>query len=522
VSGKKQILIHDFLESSAERFPDKTALIHGPVRATYAEINMQANALAHWLIEQGISAGDRVVIILENSLEYVVGYYGVLKAGAVSVPLSTGLKPDGLKPLLDELEPTFIISSSRFERLLQAADLSLKGFCGLIIRQPKAAWTDASFRVFDWEDVLAGGTVTDPHVSSDDSALAAIIYTSGSTGTPRGVMLSHRNIVSNTHSICQYLGLTEQDIQMVVLPFFYVMGKSLLNTHFAVGGTVVINNKFAFPATVIQEMVEEKVTGFSGIPSTYAYLLHRSPLEKCRDQLVSLRYCSQAGGHMSQQIKKALRRALPARTEIFIMYGATEAAARLTCLAPDHFEEKMGSVGKPIPGVTLKVLDENGKEITDGRPGELVASGPNIMLGYWKDKAATARVLDHHGYHTGDQGYQDKDGYFYVTGRKDSLLKVGGHRINPREIEDALMETDLVIETLVVGVPDRLLGHKLVALVVPRNGECSRNQLLKHCAGKMPKYKVPGEIQLVRMLPKSGSGKIDREKCRALAEQSGG
>ena len=300
------------------------------------------------------------------------------------------------------------------------------------------------------------------------------------------------------------------------------MGKSLLNTHFAVGGTVVINNKFAFPATVIQEMVEEKVTGFSGVPSTYAYLLHRSPLEKCRDQLVSLRYCSQAGGHMSQQIKKALRRALPARTEIFIMYGATEAAARLTCLAPDHFEEKMGSVGKPIPGVTLKVLDENGKEITDGRPGELVASGPNIMLGYWKDKAAMARVLDHHGYHTGDQGYQDKDGYFYVTGRKDSLLKVGGHRINPREIEDALMETDLVIETLVVGVPDRLLGHKLVALVVPRNGECSRNQLLKHCAGKMPKYKVPGEIQLVRMLPKSGSGKIDREKCRALAEQSGG
>ncbi len=219
---------------------------------------------------------------------------------------------------------------------------------------------------------------------------------------------------------------------------------------------------------------------------------------------------------MSRQIKEELIQVLPAHTKIYIMYGATEASARLTYLDPDHFKEKIGSIGKAIPGVTLKVLDENAQEVSNGRIGELVGAGPNIMQGYWNDKDATAKVLDNHGYHTGDQGYQDEEGYFYVTGRKDNLLKVGGHRINPQEIEDVLMETGLVIETAVVGAPDKLLGQKLVALVTPKNGECNENYLLNKCTEKLPKYKLPKKVKLVRTLPKSVSGKIDRTKCREL------
>jgi len=512
-------LIHHFLEGSAQAYPNKTALIHEDTRATYAQINSSANQLARFLLDQGVSHGDRVVLIQENSLEYVVSYYGVLKTGAVAVPLSTDLKPDNLRPLLNELEPACIISSTRFERLLQATDLGAYNIQSLVLRDPKLNWSSSPFQVFTWEDLINDEKTANPDISIDESTLAGIIYTSGSTGIPKGVMLSHKNIVSNTHSICQYLRLTEQDIQMAVLPFFYVMGKSLLNTHFAAGGTVVINNKFAFPATVIKQMAEENVTGFSGVPSTYAYLLHRSPLEKYRGQLEALRYCTQAGGHMSRQIKEALRQILPAHTEIVVMYGATEASARLTYLEPDRFEKKIGSIGKPIPSVTLKVLDENGQEISDGRTGELVGNGSNIMLGYWKDQDATAKVLDHQGYHTGDQGYQDEDGYFYVTGRKDNLLKVGGHRINPQEIEDALMETGLVIEAAVVGVPDHLLGHKLVALVTTKNGDCTENRILSKSAEKLPKYKLPGEVKLARSLPKSTTGKIDRAKCLELADQ---
>jgi long-chain acyl-CoA synthetase len=513
-------LIHHFLEHSAKLSPDKTALIHEEIRVTYSQINSQANQLAHWLINEGITKGDRVALVLENCLEYVVSYYGVLKAGGVVAPLSSDLKPDRLKPILGELDPKVIISSSRFERLLKATDLTDINLQALILNNPKLKWSSTPFSIYSWKELLESKNAHNHDVAIDESTLASIIYTSGSTGTPKGVMLSHQNIVSNTKAICQYLQLTEKDIQMVVLPFYYVMGKSLLNTHFAAGGAVVINNKFAFPASVIAQMVEERVTGFSGVPSTYAYLLHRSPLASSRDQLGSLRYCSQAGGHMSKKLKEELSRTLPNHTKIYIMYGATEASARLTYLEPDRFQEKIDSIGKPISGVTFLILDEKGQEVPVGQTGELVADGPNIMQGYWKDKKTTAEVLDKNGYHTGDIGYIDKEGYFFLAGRKDNLLKVGGHRINPQEIEDALMETGLVIESAVLGLPDKLLGRKLLAVVTPINEDCSPDQILSLCAEKLPRYKLPGEIYLVRTLPKRTSGKVDRSKCIQLARSN--
>ncbi len=524
------MLIHHFLEHSTLRFPDKVALVHEGTRATYAQINSMANALAHWLVNSGVNQGDRVVILLDNSLEYVVSYYGILKSGAVAVPLSTGIKSDALATLLTQLEPFAIITSKKFEKLFHGLAAqqpsrpaaSLPGRLAVqlpslyCIKNPSSILTECGLNVIDFDEIMSQGSKVNPDLEINESSLASIIYTSGSTGEPKGVMLSHRNIVSNTLAICEYLHLSENDIQMVVLPFFYVMGKSLLNTHFAVGGRVVINNKFAFPATVLKQMVEEKVTGFSGVPSTYAYLLHRSPLARYRDKLHSLRYCSQAGGHMARRLKEELRRILPDHTRIYIMYGATEASARLSYLDPDRFEDKMDSIGEPIPGVTLKIFDEQGKEVPKGAVGELVASGPNIMQGYWRDPESTAKVLDGNGYHTGDLAYQDEEGFFFVQARKDNLLKVGGHRINPLEIEDAILDSDLAFETVVFGVPDDLLGHRLVAVVCPRNGNCTARDIEAHCARKLPKYKVPSEIKLVHNIPKSPNGKIDRQACYQL------
>ena len=479
-------LVHHFLENSAIAYPQKVAVVHENTRATYAEINTKADHLAAFLVGQGISKGARIVILLENSVEYVVAYYGILKAGAVAVPMSTGLKPDGLNPLLAELEPAALISSTRFERLLQASDLNVSSLKTLIIHNPKLEWSGRFKNVFSFQQTTRNPQPTTHNkqqtihadieleaVSAKPSDLSCIIYTSGSTGTPKGVMLTHANIVANVVSICEYLQLTDADIQMVVLPFFYVMGKSLLNTIFAVGGTVVVNNKFAFPATVINQMIEEKVTLFSGVPSTFAYLLHRSPLATNKNQLTNLRMVSQAGGHMARSVKEALRQALPEQTQICIMYGATEASARLTWLDPERFEEKMDSIGKPIPGTKVRILDKEGRDVKASQEGELVASGPNIMQGYWKDPKATAQVLDANGYHTGDIGHKDEDGFIYVSGRRDDLVKVGGHRINPREIEDILLATNLIIESAVLGIPDPLLGNKLIALAVPQNGDCT-------------------------------------------------
>ena len=512
-------MIHHFLENSAKTFPEKTAVITEKSRATYSQINSDANRLARLLLDYNVKDNDIVVLIMDNSIEYIISYYAVLKTGAAVVPFSNDLKPEAINHLFRELAPKAVISSKKFERLLNACDLNSSTLQAMIIKdvsQSSQPGPKLDFPVIPWSELSNYNNSTNLNKPIDEKQLASIIYTSGSSGIPKGVMLSHLNIKTNTDSICQYLHLTCDDIQMVVLPFFYVMGKSLLNTLFSAGGTIVINNKFAFPASVLNQMLEEKVTLFSGVPSTYAFLLNRSPLEAFKNKLTNLRCCTQAGGHMAASLKKKLIQVLPDHTDVCIMYGATEASARLTYLEPDQLENKIDSIGKPIPGVKIKILDQNNQEVLEGQTGELVASGKNIMLGYWKDPVTTAIALDENGYHTGDQGYIDENGFFFIKGRKDSLLKVGGHRINPQEIEDAVMETDLVVESAVIGVKDDLLGNKLIALATPKNKDINAIMILSKCSLLLPKYKMPAEIKLVTILPKNANGKIDKNKCVAL------
>ncbi len=507
-------LVHHFLERSARLFPDKIALIHRPVRATYSEINNRADNLACYLISAGVQRGDRIAVLMENSLEYVVSYYGIMKAGAVAVPLNSDLKPEGLRYAIDDLEARILISSSKFEKTISTSNLAEFGLSRLLLNKPSAPHS-LPYAVIDFSSITPCSPSAPCSLPSAivDSDLASIVYTSGSSGGPKGVMLSHRNIVDNVFSICQYLRLTENDIQMVVLPFFYVMGKSLLHTHFAVGGSVVLDNRFAFPAAVLKEMVAEKVTGFSGVPSTFAYLIHRSPLAAMRDQLASLRYVSQAGGHMAKAVKEKLRETLPCHTEIFVMYGTTEAAARLSYLEPSRLSEKMDSIGKAIPGVTLRVVKEDGNRAAVGDVGELVASGSNITQGYWKNQETTANALAGGWYHTGDQAFMDEEGFFYVVGRKDDLLKVGGHRLNPQDIEDTLMRSGFFVEAVVLGLPDELLGQRLVALTVPTDRDCTSQKVMTFCAEKLPKFKIPSEVRFIKSLPKKINGKVDRQAC---------
>jgi acyl-CoA synthetase (AMP-forming)/AMP-acid ligase II len=513
--GKSEPLVHHFLERSATALPGKTAVVHNGQRVPYGEVNARANAVAKWLTEIGTVKGDRVVLMMENGLDYITGYYGALKAGAAAVPLSHELKAATLAPIVSEVSPKAVIASKRPEVELKAIDADLLNGVNLLIRKPQLKWAVES-QVQAWDDLENGDQSANPEVDIATSDLASIIYTSGSTGKPKGVMLSHANIAANTRSICSCLRIGADDIQMVVLPFHYVMGKSLLNTHFFAGATIVINNSFSYPASVVKDLLDENVTAFSGVPSTFAYLLHRSPLKEYRDQLGALRYCSQAGGHMADQIKRDLRESLPPHTDIFIMYGATEASARLSYLDPEMFNAKLGSVGKPMDGVSIKVLNEKGVEVGPGEVGELVASGPNIMTGYWKDPESTARVLDSGGYHTGDLGYRDENGFLYVTGRKDNLLKVGGHRINPQEIEDAILATGLAVESAVVGLDDPLLGTRLAAAVVVKEKTVDHAALLNACSERLPKYKLPSLIEIVAKLPLNNNGKVDKNACLSL------
>jgi long-chain acyl-CoA synthetase len=333
------------------------------------------------------------------------------------------------------------------------------------------------------------------------------------TGAPRGVMLRHVNLRANTASILSYLGLTEQDRVMCVLPLYYVYGLSLLHTHVAAGGSIVLDNRFAFPNVVVSAMNEHEVTGFAGVPSSFTLLLHRSNLPETT--FPTLRYVTQAGGAMPPaRIREWLDRG--PRVPFYVMYGATEAAARLCYLPPQDLERKLGSIGKAIPNVEMQVIREDGRPAAPGEVGELVARGANIALGYWNSPSETADRFAPHTFRTGDLGYADEDGFLFIVGRRHDMIKVGAHRVGAKEIEDVLCEHPAVHEAAVVGAAHDLLGEAPVAFVAARTGApLSEGELQLHCKERLAPHKVPVRVFVRDELPKLGMGKTDRAALRA-------
>jgi long-chain acyl-CoA synthetase len=503
-------LVHQFLEFQADRCQDAVLVLERDREATYGLIDHRANSWAHLLLQRGLKHGDRVGLLAHNSQFYIEAYYGILKAGGVVVSLPAGGDWQTHERVLRLCQARALICGPRvLPKRNQAVDLSqLEFVIASADEYPRSSLAVSPVPFSPVEQLPAEGSPVRPEVHVVPCDRAAIIYTSGSTGDPKGVVLRHRNLVSNTQSIIQYLQLTHRDRVLVVLPFHYVFGKSLLNTHVAVGGSVVIENRFLFPQHALNTLAKSQATGLSGVPSTFAILLNRSNFAE-RD-FPHLRYAAQAGGAMAPSLQQRLVAALRGKP-LFIMYGATEASARLAYLAPDRWQDKLGSIGKAIPGVTLNIRRADGSVASVGEVGELVAQGDNIMEGYWGDPAGTAEVLDRHGYHTGDLAWRDDEGFFYIVGRSREMIKSGAHRIAPREIETVIQENELVHEVAVLGVPDEILGEAIVAIVSPRvPGQLVSDDLLIWCRDRLPAHKLPGEIRIVPSLARNSSGKIDK------------
>lgn len=507
------VLVHEILSRSAQRDPLRTFLVFPESTVTYGEAESAANRMAGLLRELRLERGDRVALLAENSLDYVAGYYGTLKAGCVSVPVNTSIYSRGLQYILENCGVRALIAQASFAPVVAGALESVPELRVLLTEDPAPfGQIPAHIALVDSRQGMAARNEDVPESRTVDIDLASIIYTSGSTGRPRGATLSHLNLVANTRSIVRYLGLTVEDRVLAVLPFYYVYGKSLLNTHAWAGGSLVLGTDLLFPNDVIDEINRTGATGFSGVPSTFAILLNRSRL--ATDPPPSLRYVTQAGGGMAPEMIRRLMEALP-RTRIFIMYGATEAGARLTYLPPEELPRKVGSIGRAIPNVEVRVLRDDGTEAADGETGELVARGSNIMSGYWGDAEETRQVLSPEGFHTGDLGRRDEEGYLYVVGRKREMIKCGAHRISPKEIEEALMEHSEVHEVAVIGVPDEIMGEAIRAFVVLRQGSGLRpEELIRFAAARLPEYKVPAGIVLRADLPKNPSGKIQKQSLR--------
>lgn len=502
------MLISDFLRRSAQKHPEKPAAWHGDVWMTYGQLDSRSNQLANFLIEMGMKRGDRAAILYENSFNYIIAYNAILRAGAIAVPLNTDITVDSLAYYINHSGSKALITSARFGRFVVSAIQQTPEMDHIILdRKDSSDFEDAaSWKVSLLQDIFDDTSDDPADVRLIDIDPASIIYTSGSTGSPKGVLLSHLNVVSNTKSIVEYLQLTPDDRVMVTLPFCYIYGQSLLTTHFSVGGSVVIENEFFYPKVILKAMKKTQVTGFSGVPSTFIRMLNRSAVRET--ELETLRYVTQAGGHMAPAVRKEVAKAF-APAQLYIMYGATEAAPRLTYLEPDKLSEKLSSIGKAIPNVEVLVVDKHGRPVGPHQTGEIVARGSNIMMGYWNDPEATQEVIQNGYYHTGDLGQIDEDGYIYVVGRIKDMIKSNGFRVSAREVEDAIMEIDCIAEVAVTSVEDEATGEAIKAYVVLRDGEqTSFEEIRKNLKGRLPEYKIPRHVEFRAHLPKNASGKI--------------
>jgi acyl-CoA synthetase (AMP-forming)/AMP-acid ligase II len=473
--------------------------------------------VAAFLREQGFNDGDRIGLLYENSIEYIYLYFAVSRAGLVVVPVDTSVKPEMMNFILRDCEACALIFHSKYRRHLPKIlgdDTSIR--CIITDKDPKIDSLGPDLvpleSILDNPIYASGEEIpsADPNPDPDKSPpeLAAIYYTSGSTGQPKGVMLSHRNLVSNTLATVQYLKLTSEDSVIVILPYYYIYGNSLLLTHVAVGGCQVIDNRFMYPEVILDTMEKEQVTGFSGVPSNFMILLNKTSFASRKFK--NLRYFTQAGGAMAPEIVKRLMDAFPEK-EIYIMYGQTEASPRVSYCPPEKLKDKIGSIGIPVPGVEIKIMNEDGIEVPDGEPGEITVAGDNVMLGYWNQPEEQKQVLREGRLFTGDLGRKDADGYTYVIGRKKEIIKTGGNRVSAKEVEERILENESVSEAAVFGVEDDILGEAVKAVIVLKEDvKLTKNEIRNFCRQKLADHKIPKFIDFIDVLPKYQSGKVNK------------
>lgn len=494
----------DLCASGARMFGRANALKHQDRDLTYDELNTGRLAFAGHLIRKGIETGDRVLLAVENSLEYAIAYFGALTAGATLIPVNPDTTGSLVRSLVADCHAKLVISRSQTFRRLGLEDMPTATI------QFHASFANNSDEFFTYLD----RSMSYPPVSP--SSLALILYTSGTTGRPKGIMLSHANLLANTESIISYLEMSPEDSIVNVLPFSHSFGNSVLLTHLAVGARVVIENRFMYPAKVLETLQAERPSGLSGVPSTFYILLNKTTFASLDWSF--LRYISQAGGGMRVETVQRLRSILP-NTKIFIMYGQTEASARLSYLPPEMLSRKIGSIGIAIPGVELRVVNELGDEVTGDEIGEIVARGPNIMQGYLNQDSD--QVLRGGWLHTGDMARRDQDGFIYVVARRSDFLKVGSYRISPGEIEEVIGELPGVEDVACVGTEDELLGEAVVACVCCPTQFFDAGRIRRHCLCRLPSYKVPKYVVREPDIPRTASGKkkygILREKYRNLS-----
>ena len=494
-------MIRDLLSRQSVANAQKVAIVDGTRQVTYAEMLRRAESLSASLQDRGVRKGDRVVIFLPRSIEAIAALFGTWFAGGVAVIANDRLRSQQVHHVVEHSEASCVVTD---DRQLE----SVPHFpCDTIVNVDHETPQDPR-----------------PHEQLTGSDLAMLVYTSGSTGLPKGIMLSHDNLLSGTRIVAGYLNLTERDVILSVLPFSFDYGLNQLLTSLFVGATLVIQRSM-FPRDISQTLLREGVTGVAGVPTLWAQLSGRhSPFLKTA--YPHLRYITNSGGRVPEDVVRAIRAAHP-QTQIFLMYGLTE-AFRSTYLPPDQVDRRPASMGKAIPEVEILVISDHGSRCAPGEAGELVHCGANVAMGYWRDPENTARRFRPHPLRQGADGSErvvfsgdlvttDAEGYLYYVGRRDKQIKSRGVRVSPEEIERYIHSSAAVSQVVSFALSRDDGDSDIVAAVVPMDPSRFREETLaEFCRNEMPEYMQPRVFWAMTEFPLTSSGKPDRCEIERL------
>ncbi len=476
-------------ENAVQQHGEREALVFRDTRWTYRQLAERVAAGRSVLRQLAGNIPHRVAIIGANHAAYAVAYFAAQTAGATTVEIG---RDESLAIITDTLAAngTEVVITDR-DDVANAVNVPAITFEELLLTCEARLAQPAPHK--------------SPELSGD--ALASIVYTSGTTGSPKGVMLSHGNVLFVVHAVCDYLDLRADDRYAIVLPLAHTYGKSNLLSVVAAGATAVFIENPQQPAVFFGSMMAEDCTVLSVVPFHLNVLARRGLPPGV--QLTNLRAVTTSGGPLPDAAVQAVKEWLP-NAELFSMYGLTESSTRACYLPPTWLAAKRGSVGRPLPGMSLEIRDDQGRELPAGVVGHVFLRGPNIMQGYYGDPQLTEQTLLDGWLRTGDIGYVDADGCLYLTGREKEIIKVAGERISPAEIEEILLAHPAVAEAAVVGAPDPLLGETVWAYVILNPAGTDTNDLFAFCAERLSPHKVPRRIEEVEKIPRTPTGKIRR------------
>ena len=528
--GVPPVLLHEVPARAAACWPARAALTVGGQHLAYADLFSQVERCAASLLALGLARGARVAVYLEKRVEVVVASFAAPAAGGVLVPVNPLLKATQVAHILQDAGVAVLVTSA--PRLAALApvlaacpELRHVVVCDDLVPAAAGTWP-VGLGLHAWHNMLAHPPAEWPTVLESD--VAVIFYTSGSTGQPKGVVLTHRNLVAGASSVAGYLHNQADDTLLAALPLSFDAGFSQLTTAFLVGARVVLLN-YLLPRDVLQAMVRERVTGLTAVPPLYIQL---AGLEWPDGVAQHLRYWANTGGRMPRATLERLRHLVPG-AQPYLMYGLTE-AFRSTYLPPAEVDRRPDSIGRAIPNAEVRVLREDGSECAVDEPGELVHRGPLVALGYWNRPEETARrfkpwpsallpaggdwLAPERAVYSGDTVRRDAEGFLYFVGRRDEMMKTSGYRVSPTEVEEALYASGLVAEALVYAVPDEVLGSAICAAVLAsRNASGHTDEdsaaVLAHCREHLPAFMLPKALNWVdQPLPRSPNGKLDRQR----------